>query len=142
MLFKHLQEYFICITMKLTARQILQKFLHTNYCADGGAMQTKNVTLPKLNNLSPTLESTALKLMEETGELAQAIGKLRGMNGESSRLDERQAVQVIARELLDVAQTAVSMMFVLEEQYGVDIDSVHSEHIEKLKKKRYIVEDE
>ncbi|MBO8138139.1 MAG: nucleotide pyrophosphohydrolase [Desulfotomaculum sp.] len=105
-------------------------------------MQTKNVTLPKLNNLSPTLESTALKLMEETGELAQAIGKLRGMNGESSRLDERQAVQVIARELLDVAQTAVSMMFVLEEQYGVDIDSVHSEHIEKLKKKRYIVEDE
>lgn len=36
------------------------------------------IALPKLNGLNPTLESTALKLMEETGELAQAIGKYRG----------------------------------------------------------------
>ncbi|MBM7853740.1 NTP pyrophosphatase (non-canonical NTP hydrolase) [Desulfohalotomaculum tongense] len=103
-------------------------------------MQTKKVTLPKLNNLSPTLESTALKLMEEAGELAQAIGKLRGMSGEASRLDEKQVMQVISRELLDVAQTAVSMMFVLEEQYGVDIDALHQEHVEKLKRKGYIVD--
>ncbi|MTI80608.1 MAG: nucleotide pyrophosphohydrolase [Firmicutes bacterium] len=104
-------------------------------------MQTKKVTLPKLNNLSPTLESTALKLMEEAGELAQAIGKLRGLNGEINRLDEKEAVQVISKELLDVAQTAVSMMFVLEEHYGVDIDELHQQHIEKLKKKKYIVEE-
>ena len=38
----------------------------------------KNIALPKLNNLKPTIESTALKLMEEAGELAQAIGKLQG----------------------------------------------------------------
>ena len=37
-------------------------------------MKTKDITLPRLNNLKPTLESTALKLMEEAGELAQAIG--------------------------------------------------------------------
>ena len=37
----------------------------------------KVVSLPKLNGLTPTLESTALKLMEEAGELAQAIGKFR-----------------------------------------------------------------
>ncbi|HAA64619.1 MAG TPA: nucleotide pyrophosphohydrolase, partial [Thermoanaerobacter sp.] len=35
----------------------------------------KEISLPKLNNLTPSLESTALKLMEEAGELAQAIGK-------------------------------------------------------------------
>ncbi|MCR4399855.1 MAG: nucleotide pyrophosphohydrolase, partial [Syntrophomonadaceae bacterium] len=45
-------------------------------------MITKSISLPRLNRLSPTLESTALKLMEEAGELAQAIGKLRGMSGE------------------------------------------------------------
>ncbi len=103
-------------------------------------MQTKNISLPKLNNLSPTLESTALKLMEEAGELAQAIGKLRGLSGEASRLDEQQAMQLIAKELLDVAQTAVSMMFVLEEQHNVNIEQAYAQHIEKLKRKRYIKE--
>ena len=40
-------------------------------------MENKNIVLPRLDNLRPTIESTALKLMEEAGELAQAIGKLR-----------------------------------------------------------------
>ena len=101
-------------------------------------MQTKNISLPKLNNLAPTLESTALKLMEEAGELAQAIGKLRGLSGEASRLDEQQAMQLIAKELLDVAQTAVSMMFVLEEQHNINIEEAYAQHIDKLKNKRYI----
>jgi len=48
-------------------------------------MQQKIIALPKLNRLTPTMESTALKLMEEPGELAQAIGKFRGINGEPVR---------------------------------------------------------
>ena len=44
-------------------------------------LEKKIIALPRLNNLSPTMESTALKLMEEAGELAQAIGKLRGLSG-------------------------------------------------------------
>ncbi len=101
-------------------------------------MQKKTVSLPKLNNLQPTIESTALKLMEEAGELAQAIGKLRGLSGETKKYDEREVVTVITRELLDVAQTAVSMMFVLEEQYGVDLERARKEHIEKLLQKGYL----
>ena len=84
-------------------------------------MKTKDITLPRLNNLKPTLESTALKLMEEAGELAQAIGKFRGMSGEQTSMSEQQVVKLILDELLDVAQTAVSLMFVLEEEYGADI---------------------
>lgn len=102
-------------------------------------MQTKDISLPKLNNLSPTLESTALKLMEEAGELAQVIGKLRGMSGEKAQLDECRIMQLVANELLDVAQTAVSMMFVLEEQYNVDIDVAKKQHLDKLKKKGYLI---
>ena len=101
-------------------------------------MQRNTVTLPKLQKLSPTLESTALKLMEEAGELAQAIGKFRGLNGEKLIIGEREVVEMITKELLDVAQTAVSMMFVLEEQYNVDIDSAITTHIEKLKGKGYL----
>ena len=84
-------------------------------------METKTLSLPRLNQLNPTLESTALKLMEETGELAQAIGKFRGLSGEKISMDEGVVVKEIARELLDVAQTAVTMMFVMEEQFGIDI---------------------
>ena len=102
-------------------------------------MQKKIVALPKLNNLTPSMESTALKLMEEAGELAQAIGKLRGMSGERCTIDEREVLVLITRELLDVAQTAVSMMFVLEEQYHVSIEKALDEHINKLIRKGYLV---
>lgn len=103
-------------------------------------MEKKIIALPRLNRLSPTLESTALKLMEEAGELAQAMGKFRGANGEENRVDEKEVMNMITEELLDVAQTAVSMMFVLEECYGVDIDDALEEHIKKLMTKGYLAE--
>ena len=102
-------------------------------------METKTLSLPRLNQLNPTLESTALKLMEEAGELAQAIGKFRGVSGAKVSMDESAVVKEIARELLDVAQTAVTMMFVMEEQFGIDIDSVLWEHHQKLERKGYLV---
>ena len=61
----------------------------------------KNVTLPRLNNLKPNIESTALKLMEEAGELAQLIGKYRGLNGEECKMEESVVMDKIAEELLD-----------------------------------------
>jgi len=100
---------------------------------------TKDITLPRLNNLKPTLESTALKLMEEAGELAQAIGKFRGMSGEQTDMDESQVVDLILRELLDVAQTAVSLLFVMEEEYGADVGAALEQHIQKLIEKKYLV---
>lgn len=98
----------------------------------------KHISLPKLNNLQPGLESTCLKLMEEAGELAQVIGKLRGLNGEENVMDEASSMDLISKELLDVAQVAVSMMFVLEDSYGINIEKKVDEHIEKLIKKGYI----
>ncbi len=103
-------------------------------------MELKTISLPRLNNLSPTLESTALKLMEEAGELAQAIGKFRCMNGEQACFSQEQTVDMMAKELLDVAQTAVSMMFVLEQEFDIDIDAEVKEHITKLIRKGYIKE--
>lgn len=99
--------------------------------------RSKTITLPRLNKLNPSLESTALKIMEESGELAQAIGKFRGLNGETLRVEEAEVMKLVAQELMDVAQTAVTMMFVLEEQYEIDIDKVLSAHIIKLRNKGY-----
>lgn len=104
-------------------------------------METKTLHLPRLNGLNPNLESTALKLMEEAGELAQAIGKYRGLSGERIDLDEKTVVQEIARELLDVAQTAITMMYVMEQDYGIDINTVLKEHWEKLERKGYLKRD-
>lgn len=101
-------------------------------------MEKKIIALPRLDKLSPTMESTALKLMEETGELAQAIGKFRGLNGEQISVEEKEVMKMITKELLDVAQTAVSMMFVLEENYGININQAVEEHIEKLIRKGYL----
>ena len=102
---------------------------------------TKQVHLPKLNGLRPTLESTALKVMEEAGELGAAIGKVRGLSGERVSLDDRAAMRHVAEELLDVAQTAVTMMFVLEESYGVEIGEIVQAHVEKLVRKGYLRQD-
>lgn len=100
-------------------------------------MDNKIIALPRLNQLNPSLESTALKLMEEAGELAQAIGKFRGLSGEV-RLKEEDITERLGEELLDVAQTAVSMMYVLEEDYGVDLSSALEKHIQKLIDKGYL----
>ncbi|MDR1204175.1 MAG: MazG-like family protein [Peptococcaceae bacterium] len=99
----------------------------------------KVISLPRLNGLTPTLESTALKLMEEAGELAQAIGKYRGLSGEQDRMDEVRAVGYILDELIDVAQTAVTMMFVLEERYQVDVEQAVDRHIKKMAEKGYMI---
>ena len=45
---------------------------------------------------------------------------------------------MIAKELLDVAQTAVSMMYVLEEDYQVDLNQALSEHVQKLVDRGYL----
>ena len=67
-------------------------------------MEHKVIALPKLNQLEPSLESTALKLMEEAGELAQAIGKFRGLSGEHIvGYSEDEVMYMISQELLDVA---------------------------------------
>jgi NTP pyrophosphatase (non-canonical NTP hydrolase) len=101
-------------------------------------MDTKNLSLPKLNQLNPTLESTTLKLMEEAGELAQVLGKFRGLSGEQVSMDEDTIISELANELLDVAQTAVTMMFVLEEKFGINIEDAVQRHCSKLEHKGYL----
>ena len=101
-------------------------------------MEIKTLSLPKLNQLNPSLESTALKLMEEAGELAQLIGKFRGLSGETTVHPEHVLAEEIAKELLDVAQTAVTMMFVMEEAYGLNIEEMLKQHVDKLEKKGYL----
>ena len=103
-------------------------------------MKSKTLSLPRLNRLTPTLESTALKLMEEAGELAQCIGKFRGLSGETVRMSQEEVVKEIAKELLDVAQTAVTMMFVMEEDFDISIDELLKSHWEKLLNKGYLSE--
>ena len=98
----------------------------------------RSLSFPKLTGLQPTLESTALKLMEETGELAQAIGKHRGLSGETQVMADHESLQRIAEELLDVAQTAATMMYVLEERHGVDLTALLEAHVAKLKRKGYL----
>ncbi|ABR47520.1 MazG nucleotide pyrophosphohydrolase [Alkaliphilus metalliredigens QYMF] len=98
----------------------------------------KTISLPQLNGLCPTLESTALKIAEENGELCRAIGKFRGLSGERDTLETQEAFKEVAKELLDVAQTSFTMMFLLEKEHGIDIESYIEEHIEKLIKKGYI----
>jgi NTP pyrophosphatase (non-canonical NTP hydrolase) len=97
----------------------------------------KTLALPRLDGLSPTLESTALKLMEEAGELGAAIGKYRGLSGERA-MPEGEALRRVALELLDVAQTAITMMFVLEDTYGIDVEDAMRAHLDKLRRRGYL----
>jgi NTP pyrophosphatase (non-canonical NTP hydrolase) len=102
-------------------------------------MRTKTIALPQLNNIRPSVESTAIKLMEETGELAAAIARFKGYGGiQIGTSDRRELARDCASELLDVAQTAITMMFVLEEQYGIDVETVVTEHVQKLIDKGYL----
>lgn len=103
------------------------------------SLELKTLTLPRLNGLDKIdLITTMLKITEETGELSQVIGKKRGMNGEKNSLSEQEALTEIGKELLDVAQTAISMIYVLEEQHNLKIDNLVEKHVRKLIRKGYI----
>lgn len=103
-------------------------------------MDTKSIPLPRLNRIKPSIEATALKLMEEAGELGAAISRLKKLPGIQPRAgaDGDELLRDVARELLDVAQTAITMMFVLEDEYGLEVRSVVTEHLSKLRSKGYL----
>ncbi len=118
----------------------LKSFIKSRKKDEKSKIKLKTISLPYLNSIKPTLESTALKLSEEQGELCRAIGKFRGMNGEKEgiKLPEPEAYEEITKELLDVAQTAITMILVLEKQYGINVEKYIKEHIEKLIEKGYV----
>lgn len=101
------------------------------------------IYLPKLEALTPTLDSTLLKAMEEAGELARAVLKFMPWEQlDPEALSARpEAVSLLAdvkEELLDVAQTCVTMIFVMEDSFGIDADSLIGEHLAKLFAKGYM----
>jgi NTP pyrophosphatase (non-canonical NTP hydrolase) len=105
----------------------------------------ESIYLPKLNNLLPTMESTLLKIMEEAGELSRAV--LKFLPYEQMPQCEIAASTVatqfladVAGELLDVAQTCVTMIFVMEDRpefLGMATEAVIERHLKKLDAKGY-----
>ncbi len=101
-------------------------------------MQGK-IRLPRLDLLTPTLDSTLLKIIEEAGELARAVlifiefqDQAKTANMDNSKLRD------VAAELLDVAQTCVTMIFVLEEHYAINPGEMIDAHLRKLLAKGYL----
>ena len=90
--------------------------------------------LPKLNRLHPTLESTVLKVVEESGELARAV--LQHLEDPAAKTPD--SMDEVAAELLDVAQTCVTMIFVLEDEYGLRCEEMIDSHLSKLRRKNYL----
>lgn len=96
------------------------------------------ISLPKLNNLTPTLYSTLLKAVEEAGELARAVLKFLPCEQEGPTGGKPGRLLLdVAGELLDVAQTCVTMIFVMEDFYGTKADDLIGAHLAKLDAKGY-----
>lgn len=60
-----------------------------------GLLASLEQVFPRLN-LQPTMESTMIKLVEEAGELAELIGKARGMSGENK---QQVIVKILSRDM-------------------------------------------
>ncbi len=97
------------------------------------------IALPRLNGLVPTIESTFHKLVEEQGELSEAILDWIEKQG---TVEAREALHKVAGELLDVAQTCISLTFVLEEMAPeIHLEDLMDEHLIKLRNKGYLQEE-
>jgi NTP pyrophosphatase (non-canonical NTP hydrolase) len=90
----------------------------------------KIIKLPRLDLLAPSMDSTLLKIMEEAGELARAVLLFEDNKTDANLLS-------VAEELLDVAQTCVTMIFVLEDSYDINPGEMIGSHLKKLKRKGY-----
>ena len=102
-------------------------------------LEVRTLRLPKLNGLENiTVVSTILKIQEELGEFCQLYGKDSGLNGEEKTKDKNVIIENLAKELMDISQTCISMAYVLEEQYDIDMEKVNDQHIRKLLTKGYL----
>lgn len=100
------------------------------------------IYLPKLTRLTPSLSSTILKAMEEAGELARAVLKFLPYDSEGRReipagSRQEKLLLDVAEELLDVAQTCVTMIFVMEDSHGIHPEELIELHLRKLDGKGY-----
>jgi len=115
-------------------------------CLSGEWFQPKYeqfVSFPKLNNLTPTLESCTMKVLEETGEIMQLLGKGQRKSGESKNsvlvIDDTEYGVLLACEAMDLAQSAVTMMYEVCRHFGIIEENVVKAHEEKLLAKGYMV---
>jgi len=103
------------------------------------------VSLPRLNNLNPTLESCTMKVLEEVGEVMQLLGKGQRKSGESENsilvIDEAEYEVLLACEAMDLAQSAVTMMYEVCRHFGIIEEDVIKTHEEKLLMKGYMVKE-
>jgi NTP pyrophosphatase (non-canonical NTP hydrolase) len=97
----------------------------------------ETIHLPKLNKLSPTLESTVLKIMEEAGELARAVLQFIPAEQVPGTPLFARLLAEVSGELLDVAQTCVTMIFVMEDCFGLQAETLVGSHLDKLEAKGY-----
>jgi NTP pyrophosphatase (non-canonical NTP hydrolase) len=105
----------------------------------------ESIYLPKLNNLSPTMESTLLKIMEEAGELSRAVLKFLPYEQLAQKeiavsQEAEHLLAEVAGELLDVAQTCVTMIFVMEDRPEFSAaapEELIELHLKKLDTKGY-----
>ena len=86
----------------------------------------------ELTKLNPTVTSTVLKLVEETGELSREIQRF-----EDDR-HNKELLPDLLGELMDVAQTTATLAFVLERQHKANIYRALALHLQKLKDKGYV----
>ncbi|MDI3328148.1 MAG: MazG-like family protein [Alicyclobacillaceae bacterium] len=91
------------------------------------------LALPRLNRLRPTVDGTFKKLVEEQGELAGAVLRWREDPSDRRRDD-------VLAELLDVAQTCISLMFVFEDVYGYALDHLVGHYLENIRANGYRIE--
>jgi len=95
------------------------------------------ISFCRLNGLEPNLASCKDKLFEEIGEYLQLTGKGMKASGEQGR--SFATPKMMIEELADVAQSAVTQMYVLADEAGIDLDEVMTKHEQKLREKGYLV---
>lgn len=100
------------------------------------------VFLPKLNLITPTLETNLAKMTKELGRVAESVGKHRNLNGEANLFNEKEVLDKMILKVLDLMQTCNTMMDLLEKDYRIDVDRIFKEHVKKLAlERKYITED-
>ena len=109
---------------------------HREWIANG--RPTTGIAFPILNNLTPTVESCTMKVLEEVGELMQLIGKDQGRSGETTYMEKVDWNIRVIEEAFDVAQSAVTMAHTLCNKHGIDIDMMIRDHKEKLYERGYL----
>lgn len=91
----------------------------------------------EINEVNNDIQVTINKIISLLGDIAK-LSKYIGANGEVPSINISNSNSRYIHNLLQILKECFNLLYFMKEKYSIDLDILFSDHIDKLKKRKYL----